>query len=153
MTRNWQITDEVTLKIHEPPLTGDHLGLKTWASSYLLAKRLELIGAEHQIKNPKNDTGDGKDTWFALELGSGTGLVGLAAAAVWQCCVTLTDLPEIVPNLKRNVNDNLDMIDERGGWGVTMALDWEDPPFHDITLFRNFRVSCERLLNLIIRRH
>ena len=140
MTRNWKINDEVTLKIHEPPLTGDNLGLKTWASSYLLAKRLDFIGAQHNIEDPKKDSGDGGDTWFALELGSGTGLLGLAAAAVWRCCVTLSDLPEIIPNLKRNVDDNSNMIAERKGWGTTMELDWENPQYGETTL-RSFRVS------------
>lgn len=147
MTRNWKINDEVSLKIYEPPLTGDNLGLKTWASSYLLAKRLELIGIQHNIENPKKDSSDGGESWFALELGSGTGLLGLAAAAVWRCCVTLSDLPEIIPNLKRNVEENLNMIDEHEGWGTAMELDWEDPPYKDSTL-KSFRVSCQQLLNL-----
>lgn len=148
MTRDWNINDEVTLKIHEPALTGDNLGLKTWASSYLLAKRLELIAAQHNIEDPKKGTDDGEDTWFALELGSGTGLLGLAAAAVWRCCVTLSDLSEIIPNLNRNVEDNLDMIDEREGWATTMELDWDDPPYNN-SLLRSFRVSCQQSLNLI----
>ncbi len=45
-----------------------------------------------------------------LELGAGTGLVGLAAAAAWNADVHLTDIASIVPNLERNVVANEDLI-------------------------------------------
>ncbi|KAI4102940.1 MAG: hypothetical protein L6R37_004090 [Teloschistes peruensis] len=38
-----------------------------------------------------------------IELGAGTGLMGLAIAAMFPVHVHLTDLPEIVPNLRSNV--------------------------------------------------
>jgi hypothetical protein len=139
MIRQWNINDEVSLSIYEPALTGDNLGFKTWASSYMLSKRLKLIGEHHNIEEPKKDTVGDLDTWCAMELGSGTGLVGLAAAALWRCYVTLTDLPEIMQNLIKNVNNNLQMIDERGGWATTMTLDWENPPLYS-TLLRSNRV-------------
>jgi methylase of polypeptide subunit release factors len=59
-----------------------------------------------------------------LELGSGTGLVGLAAAAIWKCHVTLTDLPEIVPNLEGNARRNEDVLKARGGSVNIQELDW-----------------------------
>jgi hypothetical protein len=122
MTRTWKLWDDISLVIHEPPLTGDNLGLKTWASSYMLAKRLESIRINHKLN--END-----EQLFALmELGSGTGLVGLAAAAIWKCSVLLTDLPEIIPNLKRNVEYNRKMIVKRGGYAAVQALDWDNPP-------------------------
>ncbi len=41
-----------------------------------------------------------------IELGAGTGLAGLAAAAALRCRVTLTDLPAALPALRRNVAAN-----------------------------------------------
>lgn len=122
ITRTWVIPStstcpEISLKIHEPPLTGDNLGLKTWASSFLLAKSLEVLGKKHLPALQASTK--------VLELGSGTGLVGLAAAAIWQCKVHLTDLPEIVSNLKYNAEQNSSVIEDRGGWSTTEVLDWD----------------------------
>lgn len=103
--------------LHEPSLTEDNLGLKTWASSYLLAKRLHLI----DVPEPT-----GGSQRRVLELGSGTGLVGIAAAAVWGAKVRLTDLPEIEPNLAMNVRDNSQVIETGGGVATTGVLDWSD---------------------------
>ncbi|KAI9744601.1 MAG: hypothetical protein M1818_002130 [Claussenomyces sp. TS43310] len=101
--------------------SGDNLGLKTWASSYLLAKRLENIYFRYLGDLPRS-------TMKVLELGSGTGLVGLAAAAIWRVPVWLTDLPEIIPNLARNVESNEKMIKAFGGAVSVDELDWNDPP-------------------------
>ena len=110
-------TGHVQISLHEPSLTEDHLGFKTWASSYMLAKR--LCGME--LPPPK----DGQHR--ILELGSGTGLVGMAAAAVLKADVLLTDLPEIEINLSNNVSQNLDMIELEGGSATTAVLDWTNP--------------------------
>jgi len=107
---------EITL--HEPALTADNLGLKTWASSYLLAMRLVLL--RHMLPTLPADAG-------VLELGAGTGLVGLAAAAILQRTVVLTDLPEIVPNLERNVHANAAMLAAHSGRAMTAVLDWSEP--------------------------
>ncbi|GAB1744454.1 hypothetical protein NU219Hw_g1729t1 [Hortaea werneckii] len=116
--------DEVlSIHLHEPALTADNLGLKTWASSYLLAKRLVLLHSD-------NDESDSATTSppapallptlppdaEILELGSGTGLVGMAAARILQRKVWLTDLEGIVGNLERNV---------RGNWKVVAGLSRE----------------------------
>lgn len=110
------------LAIKEPPLTGDNLGLKTWGSSYVLAQMLHTIGQTSlsHLLNPEDD----QSRPPVLELGSGTGLLGLAAAAVWRTHVILSDLPEIVPNLSYNVEKNRQMIQERGGSVVAGALTW-----------------------------
>lgn len=104
--------------LHEPALQADNLGLKTWASSYLLAKRLLLL----RQSLPKIDVWD-----TILELGSGTGLVGLAAAAILEARVLLTDLPEIVPNLERNAASNAEAIATYCGSIETCILDWSRP--------------------------
>jgi predicted nicotinamide N-methyase len=64
---------------------------------------------------------------MALELGSGTGLVGMALAAVWGASVLLSDLPEIEGNLVHNVEQNLAVIQKHGGNAATAVLDWSKP--------------------------
>ena len=106
------------LLIHEPTLIADNLGLKTWAASYLLAERFCSLSLPSAFS--------GKSC-VALELGSGTGLVGMAAAAVLGITVCLTDLPDIIGNLKRNVDHNLETIQNRGGNVAVSILDWSNP--------------------------
>ncbi|QIW97435.1 hypothetical protein AMS68_002953 [Peltaster fructicola] len=104
----------VELWIYEPALTADNLGHKTWASSFMLAQRLCRL---------KDDL----PTNSILELGAGTGLVGMAAACVLCTHVVMTDLPEIVPNLERNLKDNAEIIGATGGTCSSAVLDWRNP--------------------------
>lgn len=120
-------TDEVSITLHEPSLTADNLGHKTWLASFLLAKRLPSL-----LSHLPNFTRNAEDidvsstlhtresTVQAIELGAGTGLVGLAAAAIFDIHVHLTDLPAIVPNLQANVAGN-----PRGNTSVG-ELDWSN---------------------------
>ncbi|RMD40639.1 hypothetical protein DV735_g4509, partial [Chaetothyriales sp. CBS 134920] len=114
-TRSFRVNDALVIQLHEPSLTGDNLGLKTWASSLLLAKRLITLRAEVAC-----------DKGRVLELGAGTGLVGISAACLWGASVVLTDLPDIVPNLAKNVSLNSDLIVASGGEADTRVLDWSD---------------------------
>jgi predicted nicotinamide N-methyase len=120
MTRTFHITmpeSSFDLVLHEPAMTGDNLGLKTWASSYQLAKRLHLFSL------PQLPT---ESEYNVLELGSGTGLVGLAAAALgWSVC--LTDLPDITPNLQHNAEINRKLIESHHGSVCIAVLDWTRP--------------------------
>ncbi|XP_043699270.1 protein-lysine methyltransferase METTL21D-like [Telopea speciosissima] len=59
-----------------------------------------------------------------LELGSGTGLVGITAAATLGANVTLTDLPHVVPNLQFNVDANYNTLTLHGGSINVAALSW-----------------------------
>ncbi|XP_022896203.1 protein N-lysine methyltransferase METTL21A-like [Olea europaea var. sylvestris] len=63
-----------------------------------------------------------------LELGSGTGVVGIAAAAVLggSVTVTVTDLPHVLPNIQFNVNANAEMLKHHGGAVEVAALSWGD---------------------------
>ncbi|KAL7090393.1 hypothetical protein ACP275_12G038300 [Erythranthe tilingii] len=62
-----------------------------------------------------------------LELGSGTGLVGIAAAALLGASVTVTDLPHVLPNLQFNVDANAGILAAAGGGTVGVAaLAWGD---------------------------
>ena len=63
-----------------------------------------------------------------LELGSGTGLLGLVFAALESTRVHLTDLPAIVPNLTRNIDLNAGVLSSYGGSAEADALDWSLAP-------------------------
>lgn len=107
------------LAIREPPLTGDSLGLKTWGSSYVLAQLLPQFSA-----GPLAHLFLGDEPLDVLELGSGTGLLGIAAACLWKADVTLTDLPNIIPNLSHNAELNRETVEARGGRVEAAALTW-----------------------------
>lgn len=92
--------------LKEPSLTSDNLGLKTWGSLFILGRRLAAKPA--YLKGS------------VLELGSGTGLVGIVSC-ILGFPTMLTDLPEIMPNLEDNIELN----------SIVQAsadcLDWSDP--------------------------
>ena len=124
MLRTFKVANDVKIALREPSLTEDKLGLKTWTSSLLLARRLTTL--RKHIPS---------DEFRVLELGAGTGLVGIAAACLWKAEVTLTDLPEIISNLQNNIDQNRDLIQSFGGLALNMSLDWSDivhvPKSHD----------------------
>lgn len=104
MYRNFTFTNlKSSIKLFEPSLTNDNLGWKTWGSSLILSKILindnENFPDNHNLR--------------VLELGSGTGLVGISWSKKWQELypdrkieIFVTDLPEIVKNLTANVKTN-----------------------------------------------
>ncbi|KAI7923857.1 Protein-lysine N-methyltransferase rrg1 [Pyricularia oryzae] len=134
IVRSWPFESEngyapFELVIREPPLTGDSLGLKTWGSSYALARMLGEFAAgplQHLIQSPALPSSSLQQSpqTRVLELGSGTGLLGLAAAAIWACQVTLSDLPDIMPNLRHNVERNQPIVKAMGGDLAAGALTW-----------------------------
>lgn len=116
-------SDVWTLEIQEPGLTGDNLGLKTWSSSYIVAERLHTVLGCYSTCVPSSKPLE------VLEIGSGTGLLGLAAAGVLEAHVTLTDLPSILPNLQDNLAINKQAVHDvapkaRLSCGI---LDWKNP--------------------------
>ncbi|TKX20615.1 hypothetical protein C1H76_7203 [Elsinoe australis] len=119
-------TPQVDISIHEPALTADNLGFKTWAASYVLARNwrnlLHNVPSIELCQYQKHKQPD-----LMLELGAGTGLVGLAAAAVLGVRILLTDLPLISSNLARNVKDNATSIETAGAGASVAILDWSQP--------------------------
>ncbi|EPS25460.1 hypothetical protein PDE_00393 [Penicillium oxalicum 114-2] len=123
--------DELTLTLHEPSLTEDNLGMKTWVSSYLLSRRLHrLYTPPSQLVCDRSAEPSSNPRIKALELGSGTGLVGLSFAALMgeTAAVHLTDLPEIVPNLSHNVALNVELLNTTKADVTTGMLDWSVTP-------------------------
>lgn len=119
-------TETVTIILHEPSLTADNLGHKTWLASFLLAKRLPTLRPYLPFLNKKDDQ---TSRPRAIELGAGTGLVGLAVAALFNVDIRLTDLPAIVPNLRSNVDaySSNATLQVRGHISVG-ELDWSELP-------------------------
>jgi predicted nicotinamide N-methyase len=109
--------------LHEPALTADNVGFKTWASSHLLAQR--MVTLKHSLPQLPDDA-------TVLELGAGTGLVGLAAAAILRRTVLLTDLPSIISNLERNIESNKSVLDTAGVHALAAVLDWTEPQCLDV---------------------
>jgi predicted nicotinamide N-methyase len=66
-----------------------------------------------------------------LELGAGTGVVGLAVAKfVDSCSVTITDLPELMDLMNSNIARNFHMKMQRGIKSVTSAPGLSDVGYH-----------------------
>ena len=111
--------DAVSITLREPSLTADNLGHKTWLASYLLAKRLpSLLRYIPGLQSGAQ----------VIELGAGTGLVGIAIAAIYDVHVHLTDLPAIVPNLLANTTVNSPNI-AKGSTSVG-EFDWSTVSDH-----------------------
>ena len=103
-------------EIHTPQL----LERKSW---YLVLKVRVTVGPVCSGQYEKMLT-----SYAVLELGSGTGLVGMAAAAVWGLNVTLTDLEAVEDNLRFNIQKNyLKVVEVRGGHVSAEVLDWYHP--------------------------
>ncbi|KAL8947644.1 MAG: hypothetical protein Q9222_006101 [Ikaeria aurantiellina] len=121
----------IEITLHEPSLTADNLGHKTWLASYLLAKRLLYLipyipclrtAQQHDTSRPPSPENPSTRNHI-IELGAGTGLVGLAISALFDNVdVHLTDLPAIVPNLEANIEAN--KAAQHKGSASVGAFDW-----------------------------
>ncbi|KAI5198835.1 VPS28-domain-containing protein [Aureobasidium subglaciale] len=121
ITTSHEQDTSVEISIHEPALTEDNLGLKTWGSSFIFARNWHTLRDRIPLLFDKDENAT------ILELGAGTGLVGIAAAAVLGANVLLTDLPEIVSNLDRNIASNQETIESKNGIARAATLDWTVP--------------------------
>ncbi|TDH72531.1 hypothetical protein CCR75_000799 [Bremia lactucae] len=106
--------------ISEVANSGKGTGLTTWDGSVVLAKYLE------------HNRHSGIAGSRVVELGSGTGLVGIAAAILGANQVILSDLPYVVDNLAKNVAETVKLAARIGrpieSEVSVEVLDWFKPP-------------------------
>ena len=118
-------TQTVNIRLLEPNLRADNLTLTTWTSSYILAKHLHHIDIDQEALSQACRSTSQKIP--VLELGAGTGLVGITAAVLWQTHAVLTDLAPIVPGLAGNIAANKELLASTGGIASCGTLDWMSP--------------------------
>jgi hypothetical protein len=118
--------DDVVLPVHiaAPDVKAENLPLSTWTASVVLAGELHRFDFFPATSSkPENDN----LAIPVLELGAGTGLVGLSAACLWKQAAILSDLAPIVPGLDANIVLNKDNIAKFGGSADCGILDWSAP--------------------------
>ncbi|MBA0734933.1 hypothetical protein Gogos_018821 [Gossypium gossypioides] len=112
---------ESTVVIRQLPSEG--LSFQLWPAATTLVTLLDNY-LRHPSKSPLTATLSTDRKLKILELGSGTGLVGIAAAVTLGANVTVTDLPHVIPNLKFNADANADVVTKRGGTVDVAPLRW-----------------------------
>jgi predicted nicotinamide N-methyase len=110
-------TETISIALSAPALQAEGLHLQTWGSSFLLANQLHRFPADLTDSGP----------FSLLELGSGTGLVGISAAVVWGVNALLTDFPSIVAGTAANIKLNHSTLEAHGGSAICGSLDWKHP--------------------------
>ncbi|PIN16471.1 putative N2,N2-dimethylguanosine tRNA methyltransferase [Handroanthus impetiginosus] len=111
-----------TILIRQLPSEG--LSFQLWPAANTLVTLLDHH--RHHDTNPLSSFLNTNHRLRLLELGSGTGLVGIAAAALFGASVTVTDLPHVLPNLQFNVDANAGILELHGGAVNVAALSWGD---------------------------
>ena len=124
---------EIEVELNDAPLSKDDhtsVGLQSWGSSILLAKRICLQPSLFSL-TPPVDT-DYKPLRI-LELGAGTGILSIVAAKILQSDnpgseIVATDYhPEVLDNLAKNITTNF----PKSPAAITIkCLDWEVPHYN-----------------------
>ena len=99
---------------------GGSLAGAVWGAGDTLA-RLLMNGPEMQQRFPEVNMRSRPDV---VEIGSGTGVAGLAAAVGGAASVVLTDMPEAVPRMQRAITRNEECL--RGSHVSAASLLWGD---------------------------
>ncbi|KAK4543002.1 hypothetical protein LTR36_006000 [Oleoguttula mirabilis] len=121
-----KLGETITIQITDPSgLQADNLALATWGSSEVLANVLHRIPIDFSHSDVL------VSVLGVLELGAGTGLVGLSAACIWRTNATLTDLPPLIPAIYANAKLNGALLSQHGGVAAVGMLDWSRPEFID----------------------
>ncbi|CAH8385092.1 unnamed protein product [Eruca vesicaria subsp. sativa] len=116
---------ESTVVIRQLPSQG--ISFKLW----LPAKTLVTL-LDNYRRDPSNSpltssllsNGSDSPRINIVELGSGTGIVGIAAAATLGANVTLTDLPNVIENLRFNADANAELVARFGGEVHVAPVRW-----------------------------
>ena len=95
----------------------DGFGHVIWDAAFLLVKHLEQLG-------PKFLRGK-----RCIEVGSGVGLVGIAAASL-GADIVLTDMPSALHLTQLNVERNRALVTQKGGAIKAQPLAWGTSPSH-----------------------
>lgn len=107
-------------------LPSQGIGFQLWPAATILVTLLDNIrnGSTpfSDLFKPREE-GDSLPLRI-LELGSGTGVVGIAAAAILGAKVTVTDLPHVLPNIQFNVDANSKVLEQQNGVVDVAALSW-----------------------------
>ncbi|CAI2164305.1 16348_t:CDS:2 [Funneliformis geosporum] len=119
IVREWRFLSQadnghsVILKIRDTTLLDDDVGFKTWGAAYLLARR-STSGFAMPLDQLRSIP--------ILEIGTGTGLVGLTCAKLGCPKVILTDYhPRVLSNVAYNVQSN-----QLDSTVHVEKLDWEE---------------------------
>lgn len=111
-----------TVVIRQLPSQG--LSFQLWPAATSLFSLLDLHRS-HPYASPLSSLSlSSPPRLRILELGSGTGLVGITAALTLSADVTVTDLPHVLPNLEFNARANSDVLARHGGSVEVAALCW-----------------------------
>lgn len=78
--------------------------------------------SQHIVKNRTQELKGAR----VLDLGSGTGIVGISAACL-GAHVMLTDMRDILPQIMENVQENGAIVEAAGGSATVQELDWNQP--------------------------
>lgn len=125
-----------TVVIRQLPSKG--LSFQLWPAATTLVTLLDGCNLSNSPLSPTlysltNDS-NGRPLNI-LELGSGTGLLGISAAVTLGAKVTVTDLPHVIPNLQFNVDANAAVLAANGGVINVAPLRWGEE--EDVKLIGN----------------
>lgn len=117
----------INIEIAEPAnLKAEGLSFSTWGAAFLLSNLIHKLKLSHTLRNSR-DGPHRHDQFDILEIGAGTGLSGIAAAALWRSNAVLTDLPPILPGLQANIDLNQRLLQSRSASVSCGSLDWNEP--------------------------
>ncbi|KAG7560389.1 Lysine methyltransferase [Arabidopsis thaliana x Arabidopsis arenosa] len=120
---------ESTVVIRQLPSQG--IAFKLWLPATTLVTLLDNYRRDpntspltRTFSSFQSDGSDSSSPMNIVELGSGTGIVGIAAAATLGANVTVTDLPNVIDNLKFNADANAEVVARFGGKVHVASLRW-----------------------------
>merc|ERR1711928_175264 len=90
-SRELELSDDGDLLVKVDQVPEGDTGVVVWDPAIVLAKYLQTVQGQLQGRS-------------VIELGSGTGVVGLSAAALGASPVLLTDLPALIELIQHNIS-------------------------------------------------